>query len=213
MATFEEGILGGFSGTVGRVVGAKWKGLDVMRSLPSSKKNRTPSPAQLAQQAKFKMMVSYMSPLTDLVNITFKEYAKKKTQFNTVVAYNIEHSVTGTSPAFDINWPVLQIARGGHYHAIKPVAVVQGSTIRFEWDDEILPTDKEYSDRTIMMAYAPATRRCVFDTSSSVKGMGAGSILAGRLAGQVVHTYLAFMSANGSKISNTVYTGQLTIAP
>lgn len=211
MATFENGILGGFSGTIGNVVGSTWKGMDVMRSRPKQNKNRTFSPAQLAAQAKFKLVVSYMSPLTDLVNITFKEYSKKKTQFNSVVAYTIENAITGAYPTFDINWPGLQISRGGHYHAINPTASVQGGTIRFEWDDEIQPTDKEYSDRAIMMAYAPATRRCVFDTSSAVKGMGAGAIIAGRLAGQEVHTYLAFMSADGSKISNTVYTGQLTV--
>jgi hypothetical protein len=34
MGTFNKGILGGFSGKVGTVVGFNWRGLDVMRSLP-----------------------------------------------------------------------------------------------------------------------------------------------------------------------------------
>ena len=34
MATFEKGILGGFSGKVGNVVGSRWRGKNIMRSLP-----------------------------------------------------------------------------------------------------------------------------------------------------------------------------------
>lgn len=34
MATLNKGILGGFSGKVGTVVGANWRGLDIIRSRP-----------------------------------------------------------------------------------------------------------------------------------------------------------------------------------
>ncbi|HET6556446.1 MAG TPA: DUF6266 family protein [Prolixibacteraceae bacterium] len=36
MATFVNGILGGFSGKVGTVIGACWKGIDYMRGLATS---------------------------------------------------------------------------------------------------------------------------------------------------------------------------------
>src|SRR5690606_508733 len=43
MGIIKQGILGGFSGKVGNVVGASWKGIDYIRSLPSSVSNpRTP---------------------------------------------------------------------------------------------------------------------------------------------------------------------------
>jgi hypothetical protein len=38
MGKISKGILGGFSGTVGTVVGGKWKGIDYMRSKPSIRK-------------------------------------------------------------------------------------------------------------------------------------------------------------------------------
>ena len=41
MGTYNKGILGPFSGKVGTVVGASWRGKDVMRSLPK-KTDRTP---------------------------------------------------------------------------------------------------------------------------------------------------------------------------
>ena len=39
MGTYNKGILGAFSGKVGPVVGATWRGKEVMRSLPK-KSNR-----------------------------------------------------------------------------------------------------------------------------------------------------------------------------
>lgn len=56
MATFEKGILGGFSGKVGSVVGARWRGINIMRRLPA-RGNYTPSPEQLAQRQKFTVVI------------------------------------------------------------------------------------------------------------------------------------------------------------
>ena len=36
MGTIKKGILGGFSGKVGTVIGAAWKGIDYMRSVSTS---------------------------------------------------------------------------------------------------------------------------------------------------------------------------------
>ncbi len=44
MGTISKGILGGFSGKVGTVVGGSWKGIDYMRSR-SGRRTSDPSPA------------------------------------------------------------------------------------------------------------------------------------------------------------------------
>src|SRR5258706_2514256 len=43
-----SGILGGFSGTVGTVVGSNWRGIDTMRAVAKPKKGRG-SPAPIGQ--------------------------------------------------------------------------------------------------------------------------------------------------------------------
>jgi hypothetical protein len=55
MATFEKGILGGFSGKIGNVVGARWRGKDIMRSVPRSS-SRLPTESQLYQRDNFRMV-------------------------------------------------------------------------------------------------------------------------------------------------------------
>lgn len=63
MATLNKGILGGFSGKVGTVVGANWRGLDIIRSRPKISK-RNPTEKQLEQQMKFKLAISFLQPLS-----------------------------------------------------------------------------------------------------------------------------------------------------
>lgn len=49
MAQIKKGILGGFSGKVGTVVGANWRGKDIIRSLQKSN-NKAPTDLQLLQR-------------------------------------------------------------------------------------------------------------------------------------------------------------------
>ena len=52
MGTIKKGILGSFSGKVGNIVGASWKGIAYIRSLPASVRNpRTVK--QVTQRSKF----------------------------------------------------------------------------------------------------------------------------------------------------------------
>ena len=54
MGTIKQGILGGFSGKVGTVVGSSWKGISYMRGQAQSVKNpRTAK--QMAQRDKFSL--------------------------------------------------------------------------------------------------------------------------------------------------------------
>ncbi|MGV0847474.1 hypothetical protein ACTS9T_13015 [Empedobacter falsenii] len=41
MAEIKKGILGGFSGKVGTVVGVNWRGKDIINSLPKKSKRRS----------------------------------------------------------------------------------------------------------------------------------------------------------------------------
>ena len=58
MGTYNKGILGAFSGKVGPVVGASWRGKEVMRSLPK-KSNRVATATQLLQRQKFAMVQAF----------------------------------------------------------------------------------------------------------------------------------------------------------
>ena len=61
MATFRKGILGSFSGTVGPVVGATYRGQDVLRSRPR-KSTKPATDLQMMQRRKFGKAVQFITP-------------------------------------------------------------------------------------------------------------------------------------------------------
>ena len=78
MGTIKQGILGGFSGKVGTVIGGSWKGISYMRSQAQSVKNPR-TDGQLSQRSKFALALDFLKPLTDIVRTGFKLYTNKQT--------------------------------------------------------------------------------------------------------------------------------------
>ena len=64
MASFNNGILGGFSGKVGTVVGIIQGNKYHMRSLPRRRKKYTPG--ELLNQAQFKLVQDRLQPVKEL---------------------------------------------------------------------------------------------------------------------------------------------------
>ena len=94
MAKIEHGILGGFSGTVGTVVVGNWKGIDFMRS-KSKRRNFVPTQKQLEQQLKFALIMRFVQPMSALLEVTFIDYAVRKTGINSAFSYIFENAITG----------------------------------------------------------------------------------------------------------------------
>ncbi|WP_336734977.1 DUF6266 family protein [Chryseobacterium sp. VD8] len=65
MARITKGILGGFSGKVGTIVGANWRGQDIIRSIPKPS-SKQPTNKQLLQQTRFSMVISFLQPLKNI---------------------------------------------------------------------------------------------------------------------------------------------------
>src|SRR5665213_973702 len=129
MATFEKGILGGFSGTVGTVVGGNWKGIDFMRS-KSKKRNFVPTQKQLEQQLKFALIMRFVQPMSALLEVTFIDYAVRKTGINSAFSYIYENAVTGVFPDFAINYSNVLVSRGIMPNVLGPTVVSgAGSTL------------------------------------------------------------------------------------
>ena len=64
MGKIKQGILGGFRGTVGTVIGSSWNGIAYMKGKPQSVKNPR-SDAQVQQRTFFKEVQALVAQLTD----------------------------------------------------------------------------------------------------------------------------------------------------
>lgn len=93
MGKIKQGILGGFNGTTGSVVGASWKGIAYMRGKAQSIKNpRTES--QQGNRTKFGYFADVMSKAKMAVDLGFAGDTSKKSAFNSAVQANMKR-ITG----------------------------------------------------------------------------------------------------------------------
>ena len=81
MAKLSQGINGPFFGKVGAVVGYTWKGIPVMRGLPTPR-SKPFTQKELNQQAKFRIMNRFLTPAIGLLNVTFAHLAIGMSAFN-----------------------------------------------------------------------------------------------------------------------------------
>jgi hypothetical protein len=93
MGKIKQGILGGFSGKVGTVVGASWKGISYMRSIPQHVHNPR-TEGQVNQRSKFSVALHFLQPLNDFIRTGYKLYAHRQSPFNSAMAYTLANATS-----------------------------------------------------------------------------------------------------------------------
>ena len=90
MAVIKRGILGGFSGSVGNIVGSSWKGIATMKAKPLSVANPQTA-GQTAQRTKFAGIVALASQfLVSIVKPLWDRFAQGESGYNAFVKENID---------------------------------------------------------------------------------------------------------------------------
>lgn len=216
MATFNQGILGGFSGKTGSVIGSSWKGKSVMRSLPKLKKNRTLSGFQLDQQEKFKLMISFLTPFKELLTITYKKKAQAQSGLNAALSVNLRNAISGSSSPFGIDYSKLQFgyATGLLPNAGLPVAGAQpAGQIGFSWANNAGVSKAKNTDAVLILVYCPDLGQSIYFTDTATRSEELFVADASVFTGKLVQTWLLFISEDGTLVSPTAYTGPLTLIP
>lgn len=88
MGKIKQGILGGFNGKTGSVVGSSWKGIAYMRGKAQSIKNPR-TQLQQENRTKFGGLSEIMSLARVAINKGFKAYAVKQSAFNYAIRENM----------------------------------------------------------------------------------------------------------------------------
>lgn len=212
MGTINKGILGGFSGTVGTVIGGSWKGIDYMRSQPA-RRSGTQSQPQLEQQAKFKLVVQFLQSMTALVMTTFHNYAVKMTGFNSALSYNIKNVITGTYPNYTIDYAQVLVSRGDLPNGSGPAAVAgTGGAINFTWTDNSGMGKAAVTDLAVLVAYSASYNLSIYDLAGAQRSAGAATLDASTFSGETVEVYIGFISQDQKEIATSIYLGQVTVS-
>lgn len=93
MATYKQGILGGFSGRIGNVIGTFWKGRQVMR-IRAASFNDANTLRQQEQRMRFILINSFMYAQKELINWGFGAYDRTMSAMNAAKRTDEEAMIT-----------------------------------------------------------------------------------------------------------------------
>ena len=211
MGTIKQGILGGFSGKVGTVVGSSWKGISYMRGQAQSVKNpRTAK--QVAQRDKFALALSFIRPIQSFIQIGYKTYAHKQSAFNAAMSHTLKNAIKGTYPNFTIDYENAMVSRGT---LAMPLEVSKQNTegrIAVSWSDNSGTANALDTDFAMILAYNANKQEAVYDMHTACRGdEGVDVAYPADWSGDTVHIYLSFVSEDGTLVADSTYVGNVTI--
>lgn len=204
MGEIKQGILGGFSGKVGTVIGSTWKDVSYMRAMAISVSNpRTPK--QQTQRGKFAMSLNFLRSITPYVREGYKTYALKCTPFNAAMSYNLRYAISGSAPDLAINYEHALVARGSLMPVFNASAFVADGKLTLTWKDNSKMGDAEADDMAMPLVYNKARGEAVYDLNAAARADATAELaLPDNWADDALAVYLAFRSADGTRVTNSI---------
>ncbi len=220
MAKFKNGILGGFNGKVGNIVGSSWKGITYMRAKPG-KSNKKASEKQIKQRAKFLFAANFMQALYPIIQVGFRKMEIHKSAKNAAMSELLNYTIEGEYPDYGVNFRNLKLSKGSLDIPQNCTVALQEGRVVFNWSMDSGSEDTEEVDKhllalskdkmilvTLANGYTPTYTLHKYVRLDLSGDLG----LPNAPSGTEVHCYLACASSNENRtVSNTVYAGSVVI--
>ncbi|MFN8274767.1 MAG: DUF6266 family protein [Flavobacteriaceae bacterium] len=212
MARISKGILGGFSGKVGTVVGFNWRGIDVMRSVPK-KGNRIPTSKQAEVQAQFTLTAHFLNPIKPILSDYFGQPSAEKSRYNLAFAYHNREAIIGTYPDYEIDYPKVIITKGELLGLQQPLVTADaGAVLNFAWDDNSGEGEAKTTDQVLVVVYNPARELFAYITQAATRVDRAYQYdLPDNWVGDTVHVWTSVADAEGKKCASSLYLGSVVL--
>ena len=212
MARFNKGILGGFSGTVGTVVGANWRGMDVMRSRPK-KSGSTPTAQQLLQREKFALAIKFQNSLRTMQKRLYGDNSGVKSRVNLAAAQILREVVTDVNGEVVLQMEKVQITKGD-LTGFQDLAVTSaaGGMLNFTWTDNSSQMMAKDTDIFSCAVYREEVGDFYVQEGPEMRTTAAASVaLPADWTGATVHVYAFFQNETQDQACNSVYLGEASV--
>ena len=213
MGKIKQGILGGFKGKVGTVIGSSWNGIAYMKGQPQSVKDAK-SAAQIAQRNFFREVQDLVGQLTaEQLAFLFPSSPSGMTRRNAIVQQLC------VAPLVEADGKHVDLANinslGNAPTADMPDVSVaaDGDNLAISWDGDS-DFRAEHGDEYPTVFVANVTKKKIFLVNSTavIGSTGVQTFSVGLAAyGEATDTFSGFMLASGSKIALVGF-GTLSVA-
>ena len=195
MGKIKQGILGGFQGKVGTVIGASWNGIAYMRGIAQSVKNPKTAGQQI-QRGFFREVLDIVGQLSnEQLNFLFPNAPSGMTRRNALVKQLATFKVIdGDTKSVDL----------GNINSLGNAATADLPDVAIVAADENLTISWDGANEYPTVFVINVTKKKVFMVNSSTAfgASGEASFNVGLAAyGEATDTFSGFMLATGSKIA------------
>lgn len=209
MGKIKTGILGGFQGKVGTVIGSTWRGESIMRALPKTAA-KAPTESQRIQRLKFKAVSEFLNPLRSSLSTYFGNDTGVKSKYNMATSYHITNAIEITEQGTQILYPRVLVAKGTLFGFQNLTTTHSETVIKLNWEDNTVFGNAKAEDTVNVVCYSEEVNTFyVFESIANRDGLTASVTLPQNFLGYNVEVY-AFLYDKVSKTSsNSVYLGNI----
>ncbi|MGL2964428.1 DUF6266 family protein [Flavobacterium sp. RSB2_4_14] len=213
MGTYNKGILGPFSGKVGTVVGANWRGKFIMRSLPV-KTDRLPTNTQLLQREKFTLVSEFLTPMSPVITRYYGLNTGDKTRMNQAMSYHLKEAVTYVDPDFIIDFNKVQISKGDLIGVQNPtVAAVGSDSVKYNWLNNSGQGAAKATDQLVVVLYAPLSGLYYYLLTAAARvDESVTVVLPTFFNGLEVQSWITFASEDEKSYATSIYMGSVVVS-
>jgi len=210
MGKINQGILGGFSGKVGTVVGGNWKGINYMRVL--TKPTNPNSEKQQNQRTKFSLVMSFLKPINPFIRVGYKLFTAKQTAYNAAMSQVLTNAVVGELPNSAIDFSLVQVSKGTLSPATGAAATYDSGEISISWIDNSGATMANITDKALVVVYNETKSDAVYEMAGVTRPTALQTLpLPADWVGDSVQVYLGFISEDGKNVANSVFVGAVEV--
>ena len=212
MGRFKHGVNGPFVGKVGNVIGSSRYGIPYMKG-PYKNRTTTISEKEKFNRRKFAATQAWLKPLTEYLRRGFKGYSPRSEGFVSAKSYLHKNALRVEEDNIIIDPAVVLVSFGDlPIPESAACSLTEPGELKFTWQPgkSGIGYDK---DQVMMVAYNIEAKQVygIFIGQFRSAGHDILPIPADIKPGSVLHIYLAFVAADRSRQSDSLYLGEITI--
>lgn len=212
MGSLKYGSLGPVTGKVGNLIVSTWKGKPYVKSLPAERKSK-PTEKELINRKKWAMAQAWLQPITKFVRKGFNGYTETVEGYLAAKSYLLKNAFESVATDLIINPALMKVSCGELPLPPNMLATLQENhVVQFTWSTEEISRSNRY-DQVMLLAYDIEHGYAITTLTGQLRYTGADTLQLSVVRGQVYHLYAAFIAADRSMQSDSIYLGAMDVKP
>ncbi len=200
---------GALTGVIGNLAYSSYKGRQVIKSRPKSKAK--PSPAQISQRNKLRVVNAFMKSIKKVVSIGYQD-SDKLSAYNECVSELLQNALRFENKAYYIDYPQVKISRGFLPAPEIEFVEIDGKSIAISWKTSIKNVNSRKNDEAYVLLHNENGNSIIFDGIGLRTG-GSGVVNIPNEISQPCHVWIFFCNPkmhpyeSKKKVSDSLYLG------